>query len=254
MNIVNQSATVADVLAAPTVCVGDTLYISDFSQGSNLMYTWDFGANATATTPASGDQEVVYSTPGLRTIELVLNGSNGSDSTSFQVNVIDLPSAQFMATPTGLQVSFASGAGAGTTVAWDFGDGVSSMQANPTHTYATTGTYPVQLITTNACGSDTSMIEVSVAPVGISDVNADNYIQVYPNPADQALHIGFAQAAGPHTIRLIDLQGKLLRETNTIVSQADTRLTWDIAELARGTYFVQVTSAQGARTFRIVKQ
>lgn len=39
--------------------------------------------------------------------------------------------------------------------AWSFGDGGTSVAKNPTHTYTTDGTYTVQLIATNAYGSDT---------------------------------------------------------------------------------------------------
>ncbi len=38
---------------------------------------------------------------------------------------------------------------------WNFGDGGTSVAKNPTHTYTTDGTYDVQLIATNAYGSDT---------------------------------------------------------------------------------------------------
>ncbi|MFD2785212.1 GEVED domain-containing protein [Hymenobacter rubripertinctus] len=39
---------------------------------------------------------------------------------------------------------------------WDFGDGTTSTLQNPTHTYATTGTYTVALAATNAYGTATS--------------------------------------------------------------------------------------------------
>jgi PKD repeat protein len=39
--------------------------------------------------------------------------------------------------------------------AWNFGDGGTSVAKNPSHTYTTDGTYTVQLIATNAYGSDT---------------------------------------------------------------------------------------------------
>ncbi|MBI2271143.1 MAG: T9SS type A sorting domain-containing protein [Bacteroidetes bacterium] len=38
---------------------------------------------------------------------------------------------------------------------WNFGDGSTSTQQNPTHTYSTNGTYTVKLIVTNSVGSDT---------------------------------------------------------------------------------------------------
>ena len=50
---------------------------------------------------------------------------------------------------------------------WDFGDGNTSTQQNPTHTYTATGTYDVQLITYNNYGSDTviqnNLIQVNLA-------------------------------------------------------------------------------------------
>ena len=39
---------------------------------------------------------------------------------------------------------------------WDFGDGSTSTQQNPRHTYATAGTYQARLTATNAAGSSTS--------------------------------------------------------------------------------------------------
>jgi PKD repeat protein len=39
---------------------------------------------------------------------------------------------------------------------WDFGDGTTSTQQNPAHTYATVGTYQVRLTATNAVGAGTS--------------------------------------------------------------------------------------------------
>ncbi|MBK9052153.1 MAG: PKD domain-containing protein [Chloroflexi bacterium] len=38
---------------------------------------------------------------------------------------------------------------------WDFGDGSSSTDENPTHQYAAAGTYTVTLTVTNPAGNDT---------------------------------------------------------------------------------------------------
>lgn len=55
------------------------------------------------------------------------------------------------------------------TWAWDFGDGQTSTQQNPTHTYATSGDYPVKLTITNSggCSSTSSMqtVHISAKPV-----------------------------------------------------------------------------------------
>lgn len=60
---------------------------------------------------------------------------------------------------------------------WDFGDGGTSTDENPTYTYATSGTFDVQLIVTTqyACAdSITQSIEVYVPPVVDFDVTPDS--------------------------------------------------------------------------------
>ncbi|MEO5674755.1 MAG: PKD domain-containing protein [Chitinophagales bacterium] len=69
---------------------------------------------------------------------------------------------------------------------WDFGDGTISNQQNPSHTYTTSGTYTVTLISSNCGGADTSIqiITVQEPPVmvvspQVIDVNlncADSYV------------------------------------------------------------------------------
>ena len=53
------------------------------------------------------------------------------------------------------------------TWAWDFGDGNTSVQQNPTHTYTTDGIYNVELIASNSFGSNvltmTAYVEVATA-------------------------------------------------------------------------------------------
>jgi PKD repeat protein len=70
------------------------------------------------------------------------------------------PAASFTATPLAgtapLAVQFTDTSTEDPTAwAWDFGDGETSTQQNPQHTYAEPGTYTVTLTATNAYGSDT---------------------------------------------------------------------------------------------------
>jgi PKD repeat protein len=58
--------------------------------------------------------------------------------------------------------------------AWDFGDGGTSTQADPTHTYAGAGTYTVTLKVTDSGGvSDTATKSVTVSAAGITFVGSD---------------------------------------------------------------------------------
>jgi len=50
-----------------------------------------------------------------------------------------------------------------TAWAWDFGDGSTSEEQNPTHSYAADGTYTVSLTATNAVGSNTYTEDITIA-------------------------------------------------------------------------------------------
>src|SRR3954467_11954153 len=74
--------------------------------------------------------------------------------------------------PTPLNVAFTDlSTNTPTSWAWDFGDGGTSTVQNPTHTYATPGTYTVTLVATNAQGSDSEIkvgyIVAVLSPVAV---------------------------------------------------------------------------------------
>jgi PKD repeat protein len=84
-----------------------------------------------------------------------------------------------------------------TTWAWNFGDNNTSNQQNPTHTYATSGSYTVSLTVSNSAGSNTTTqnIVVNTVPVVIlTSSDADNVvcnnegvIQLTPTPTNAIL-------------------------------------------------------------------
>jgi len=87
------------------------------------------------------------------------------------VGVPSAPTADFTATPLSgtapLTVTFADiSVDRPTSWAWDFGDGATSTEQNPTHTYAAGGNYSVSLTATN--------------PQGSNSVVKTDYIQVDP--------------------------------------------------------------------------
>jgi len=74
--------------------------------------------------------------------------------------VLEPPAAAFSATPTEgnapLAVQFTDqSTGNVTAWAWDFGDGNTSAEQNPGHTYESPGTYTVTLTANNAYGTST---------------------------------------------------------------------------------------------------
>ncbi|NLA32194.1 MAG: PKD domain-containing protein, partial [Methanomicrobiales archaeon] len=133
-----------------------TVQFNDESTGDVTNWFWDFGDN---TTTDEQHPAHTYATPGNYTVSL-----NASNAYGFSIEtkvdyltVLDPPAATFTADPTAgtapLTVAFTDeSTGNVTAWLWFFGDGTSSTEQNPTHTYTTAGAYTISLNVSNAYG------------------------------------------------------------------------------------------------------
>jgi WD40 repeat protein len=98
---------------------------------------------------------------------------------------------------------------------WTFGDGNSSQEQNPVHTYAATGNYSVCLIAGNAHASDTFCRQINVGTIGVEQLPAIPKVKVSPNPFSSTLRIELPAQVGstPHFV-LYDLFGREMYATD----------------------------------------
>lgn len=179
------------------VCEIDTTHFTDLSTGGVTDWEWNFGDGSPLNTSVSPDH--FYGNDGTYSVTLtVTNPANCTNSSTQLVNVSTVPVANFSTGSTCLgSVSSFTDLSTGITSSWewDFGDGspVSNAQ-NPTHTYAATGTYTVQLIAQagNGC-SDTTTLPITVTPIPTADFS---FVSVCTN--DQTLFTDLS-TGGPDT-------------------------------------------------------
>ncbi|MGI9159948.1 MAG: PKD domain-containing protein, partial [Saprospiraceae bacterium] len=155
----------ADFSAAPpTGCAPLTVAFTNESSENAVSFQWEFPGG----TPAASTEEnpvVIYETPGVYSVTLIVGNPAGSDTITLQevITVTGAPEAAFSATPSGASVQFDNNSNGATAFSWDFGDNSGSAEADPLHTYQADGDYTVVLIATNACGSDTVLQTVTIA-------------------------------------------------------------------------------------------
>lgn len=95
---------------------------------------------------------------------------------------------------------------------WDFGDGTTSTEQNPSHVYRTAGTFTVRLIVTDDKGAQSQPVEkrITVGPPAQIAVTITNY----PNPAkDRAKFVyGWTLPAPARqaTLRIFNIKGELV--------------------------------------------
>lgn len=106
--------------------------------------------------------------------------------------------------------------------------------SNPNPPSLNLGTWEEETVVTKSlCGVISSLTgEVQEVALGISDVDSDKVIQIFPNPASQFLNI--ENANNIETLSVYNTMGKLvLREVQ------DNELI-DVSELNSGLYFVRI--------------
>ncbi|MCK6690540.1 MAG: PKD domain-containing protein, partial [Thermoanaerobaculia bacterium] len=134
-----------------------TVQFTSTSSANAVNYNWLFpGGNPSNS--ALQNPVVAYNAPGTYSVTLIVSNSAGSDTTTLSnyITVNPGPTAGFTSTTNGATATFTNTSTNGVSYNWDFGDGGSSNAQNPTHTYATDGTYTVTLTATNPCGTSTS--------------------------------------------------------------------------------------------------
>ncbi|WP_062265737.1 DUF3344 domain-containing protein [Methanoculleus bourgensis] len=137
-----------------------TVAFTDESTGA-ATWSWDFGDN---TTSAEQNPSHTYEAPGTYTVTLTVANTAGSDSATATITVTEpsgpAPVANFTANVTSgnvpLTVRFTDASTGADSWYWAFGDGATSTEQNPVHTYTQVGRFTVTLTVANTAGSSSA--------------------------------------------------------------------------------------------------
>jgi PKD repeat protein len=197
---------------------------------------------------------ILVSTPGDYSV--TANGSGGCQAQSEVITIAgaEAPVADFEYNqPAGYLVEFTNTSENGTTYFWNFG-AATTTSVNPTFTFPFDGDYPVTLIATNECGSDTITIVVNVKKfVGINDLEANSTLNIHPIPAHELLFLDFTSS------RIEDARISVMNITGQEVFTEHCRLGGTVSksipvnQLSQGIYFIRVSSASGTISSRFTK-
>ena len=145
-----------------------------------------------------------------------------------------------------------------TTPTWVLGDGKISSEADKTAvvTYAAPGKKNVTLKLKNGWGEDektvNEIVEITALPDGISTVETETGLSVYPNPFVESVNMRFAEG-GHYTLNILGATGSLLQSNQFDAVQGQ------VVNVAisgtRGIYFVQVMKdGKTYKTLKVVKK
>ncbi|MEO8403681.1 MAG: PKD domain-containing protein [Chitinophagaceae bacterium] len=140
-----------------------------------ISYNWDFGNSQTST---AVNPTTIYNTAGSYTVTLNAISDLGCTGTIQKTVVINSVTTDFNA-PTNVclnqPVTFQNNSSAPpVNASWDFGDGTTSAQINPSKTFLVPGTYQVKLINQYASCTDSATKTITVNDKPVVDFIVDD--------------------------------------------------------------------------------
>ncbi len=222
-------------------CLGDSVQLS---VNPAYSYLWSSGSTTQAVeVNHTGEYSVIvedeYGCVAMDTVDVsvefppIADFAYGQQSNSLDMNFYDFSSN-------------------GTTYSWDFGDGGSSAQTDPMHTFPAPGDYTVTLTVTNSCGEDEMVIVVPVKTVGLPELDIEKFT-IYPNPTDGNLMVRFnSTTTQAIDIRVMNLVGQQLFGDSMNNFSGSYQKSYDLGSLPAGVYLFQIVTEKGSRTERVI--
>jgi PKD repeat protein len=252
------------------------LTFTNASYGDVVSATWDFGDGSDPVTSFAPTHE--FTEEGSYEITLDIVTADGCNST---VSSYIWIGTNFWY-PTGCQASFSANI-IGTSVmfmdmstaltgveswSWDFGDGNTSNEPSPMHTYDSLAVYSVVLtITTDGC---TSSYQMNVDLVnglteegnmffflvsGSEDATLNSLnVALAPNPTTGNTSLKFETTESfDYQLDVVDLSGRILSSIEKSATRGKNTVEIDANTLQTGMYMVRLRSGEATKTIRFVK-
>jgi len=121
---------------------------------------------------------------------------------------------------------------------WNFGDGNTSIENNPTHQFKEVGMYNVCVMVYNCYSADTLCQQIAIDQfTSINNNAANSLVQVYPVPAATHLYIKTFSSYAFSKYSIYNLNGKFIDDAPMVKNQIN------IKHLNNGIYFLQLNNS-----------
>ncbi len=238
------------VLGATSFCQGSSITLT-VAEADSYLWT-EIGGGTTFNT-----QSITVNSAGEYKVGVTDNTlacSNESEQT-ITTSILPSPSMSFTSELQSdmLTVDFTNTSTDAVSYSWDFGNGSTSEEQNPTHTYSTVETFQVELtaIGENGCEAKVSQ---SVIVTALENSTFSKKIAIYPNPSEGKFNLRMEGiASGEYKLEIYDLTGKLMMKKTIKSNGVSFQEDLNVSSFKAGQYLVQITGVDGVAVKRITK-
>lgn len=179
-----------------SVCLNVPVTFTNTSAPTPVSSTWQFGDG---TSSASTSPTKTFTAAGKFNVVLFNKYAECADSIARIINVLAPPTVDFLSNTQGsckgpLTVNFQDISPDAVSWLWNFGDGATSTQQNPSHTYNNTGEYDVALTIQSKAGCSNIITKKKWIRIVAPSVNISNA------PAGGCIPFAFSPVAGINAV------------------------------------------------------
>ena len=142
---------------------------------------------------------------------------------------------------------------------WNFGDGNTSNEQNPVHTYTSDGIYTVSLFIETDIGVESNIYseDIQIGTLNVENEGFPNEVslkQNYPNPFNPTTTIDYYLSnPGNVNINIYDIHGKLVDNLlNENKSAGSHSIKWSPTNISSGLYFVKLFQNNSINQIKII--
>ncbi len=238
----------AAAFTAPNhICPGTC---TDFNNNSFYAssYLWSFqGANPSTSTDVN-PTNICYNNPGSYDVTLIATNANGSDTLTLlnYMTVYPYPPPQGI-TQAGDTLFANQGS---VSYQWYYNGNLIPGATDYFYTGGLSGDYYVVCTDNNNCEVEAAIFDVLL---GIDQEEfIYNKVKIYPNPASTEIIVTGINYTGDNNVRVYDVVGKQVPVYLLKQEKSDAKI--EIAKIAKGIYWLELTSPHGIYRTRFVKQ
>lgn len=219
---------------------GEVSFTNTSTSASNAAYSWDFGDGQTST---DMNPTHTYTTSGVYSVCLTVTDSCGVDVECTTVTICLEPVTSFTESINGPDVSFTntSTSASNATYSWDFGDGQTSTDENPTHTYTSNGAFTACLTVTDSCGAIPICTTINISTVGLSEISFIDGLSIYPVPAQNSITVANLTSGENFKLELVNSLGQTVK---FIDSKGLEIVQMDLSTIVDGYYHLKVSNSK----------